>query len=47
MKKWVRQRIAILTVFAVLLAVVPGGVWRFGYGQALDQLAQRGEAGKG
>lgn len=44
MKTWVRQRIAILTVFAVLLAVVPGGVWRIGYGQALDQLAQRGEA---
>ncbi len=44
MKTWVRQRIAILTVFAVLLAVVPASVWRFGYGQALDQLAQRGEA---
>ena len=44
MKTWVRQRIAILAVFAVLLAVVPGAVWRFGYVQALDQLAQRGEA---
>ncbi|WP_299350201.1 ATP-binding protein [uncultured Shimia sp.] len=44
MKRWVCQRIAILTVFAVLLAVVPGAVWRIGYGQALDQLAQRGEA---
>jgi two-component system C4-dicarboxylate transport sensor histidine kinase DctB len=44
MKTWVRQRFAILVVFAVLLAVVPGAVWRFGYVQALDQLAQRGEA---
>ncbi|WP_372884732.1 ATP-binding protein [Shimia sp.] len=44
MKVWVRQRIAILTVFALLLTVVPGTVWRIGYGQALDQLARRGEA---
>ncbi len=44
MKVWVRQRFAILAFFALLLTLVPGGVWRIGYGQALDQLARRGEA---
>lgn len=44
MRGWVRQRFAILAFFAFLLVTVPGGVWRLGYSEALDQLAQQGEA---
>ena len=44
MRTWIRHRAAILALFLLALAVVAGGVWRFGYGQALDQLARRGEA---
>ncbi|PSL20452.1 sensor histidine kinase [Shimia abyssi] len=44
MRTWIRHRGAIFALFLLALAVVAGGVWRVGYGQALDQLAQRGEA---
>lgn len=44
MRSWVKQRFAILAIFALLLVIVPGAVWRLGYGEALDRLAQRGEA---
>jgi len=44
MKTWVRHRFAILALFVVFLTAITAGVWRAGYGQALDQLAQRGAA---
>lgn len=44
MKTWIRHRLTILILFLVILTVVVGGVWRYGYGQALDQLKRRGEA---
>ncbi len=44
MRTWIRHRAAILILFLMLLLAVAGGVWRYGYGQALDQLARRGEA---
>lgn len=44
MATWIRHRAAILILFLLALGAVAGGVWRFGYGQALDQLARRGEA---
>ena len=39
-KKW----ILVVVPFLVCVAGVTGGVWRYGYNQALDQLAQRGTA---
>ncbi|MBO9477738.1 sensor histidine kinase [Shimia sp. R11_0] len=44
MSTWIRHRASILIVFACVLFAVTSGVWRYGYGQALDQLARRGEA---
>ena len=44
MSTWVRHRVAILLLFFVALTVVAGSVWRISYGQALDQLAERGES---
>ncbi|MEQ9693563.1 ATP-binding protein [Shimia sp. SDUM112013] len=44
MRTWIRHRGAILLLFFLSLAVVTGSVWRVGYGQALDQLAERGES---
>jgi two-component system C4-dicarboxylate transport sensor histidine kinase DctB len=38
------RRAAILGLFLVAVTAVAGVVWRVGYGQALDQLAQRGRA---
>ena len=39
-----RRRIIILLIFLGAVAGFAGGVWRYGYLQALDQIAQRGEA---
>ncbi|MCW8843030.1 MAG: sensor histidine kinase, partial [Rhodobacteraceae bacterium] len=44
MKALVRHRYAILLIFALVLGTVSGGVWWFGYGQALAQLEERGKA---
>lgn len=44
MRALIRHRAALLALFLCLLLAVAGGVWRFGYIQALDQLARRGEA---
>ncbi len=44
MRALIRHRAALLALFLCLLLAVAGGVWRFGYVQALDQLARRGEA---
>ncbi|MDA5557928.1 sensor histidine kinase [Shimia sp. MMG029] len=44
MRTWIRHRAAILIIFLLTVLAVAGGVWRYGYGQALDQLARRGEA---
>ncbi|MBR9843717.1 MAG: sensor histidine kinase [Rhodobacteraceae bacterium] len=41
---WVRHRVAILALFALVLGTVSGAVWWFGYGQALAQLEERGKA---
>ncbi|WP_412553885.1 sensor histidine kinase [Shimia sp. MIT1388] len=44
MRTWIRHRATILLLFFVLLVALASGVWRYGYVQALDQLARRGEA---
>ncbi|MBO9402831.1 ATP-binding protein [Shimia sp. R9_3] len=44
MRTWIRHRAAILMIFLLTVLAVAGGVWRYGYGQALEQLARRGEA---
>ncbi|MFY0616810.1 ATP-binding protein [Shimia sp.] len=44
MTTWIRHRAAILAVFLLILLAVATGVWNYGYSQALDQLARRGEA---
>ena len=38
------RRIIILSVFAVGVAALAGGIWRYGYVQALEQLQQRGQS---
>ncbi|WP_270728574.1 sensor histidine kinase [Shimia sp. Alg240-R146] len=40
----IRHRAAILLFSLLAIAAVAGGVWRYGYGQALEQLHRRGEA---
>lgn len=35
---------AILALFLLIVGVISGGVWRYGYFQALDQVARRGSA---
>jgi len=44
MRGWVRHRVAILVLFALVLGAVSGSVWWFSYGQALAQLEERGKA---
>lgn len=44
MKRDLRRRLAILLIFLGAVAGFAGGVGRYGYLQALDQLAQRGES---
>ncbi|SMP30180.1 sensor histidine kinase [Shimia sagamensis] len=44
MRTWIRHRATILILFFLMLIAVASGVWRYGYVQALDQLARRGEA---
>ncbi|SFK55822.1 sensor histidine kinase [Shimia haliotis] len=44
MTTWIRHRAAILLFSLLAIAAVAGGVWRYGIGQALDQLHRRGEA---
>ncbi len=44
MRTWIRHRAAILLISLLAIAAVAGGVWRYGYGQALDQLQRRGAA---
>ncbi|MFY0661727.1 MAG: sensor histidine kinase [Shimia sp.] len=44
MRTWIRHRATILLLFFILLVALASGVWRYGYVQALDQLARRGEA---
>lgn len=44
MTTWIRHRAAILLFSLLAIAAVAAGVWRYGYGQALDQLQRRGEA---
>lgn len=38
------QRLAIVGIFLVAVAALASGVWRYGYLQALDQLARQGRA---
>ena len=38
------RRLAVFALFVLAVAAFSAGVWRTGYRQALDQLAQRGEA---
>ena len=44
MTRDLRRRIAVVMIFLAAVLGAAGGVWRYGYLQALDQLAQRGEA---
>jgi two-component system C4-dicarboxylate transport sensor histidine kinase DctB len=44
MRAWIRHRYAIRVLFALVLVMASGGVWWFGYGQALAQLEERGKA---
>ncbi|TCL09780.1 two-component system C4-dicarboxylate transport sensor histidine kinase DctB [Shimia isoporae] len=44
MTTWIRHRAAILLFSLLAISAVAGGVWHYGYGQALDQLQRRGEA---
>lgn len=44
MRAIIRHRYAIRFAFALLLATVSGGVWWFGYGQALAQIEERGKS---
>jgi len=38
------RRLAVFALFLIAVAAFSAAVWRTGYGQALDQVAQRGEA---
>ncbi|MEC8040796.1 MAG: hypothetical protein VX181_08810, partial [Pseudomonadota bacterium] len=42
MKTATLRRVAVILLFLLSVAVIAGGVWRYGYVQALGQLAQRG-----
>ncbi|WP_298836249.1 ATP-binding protein [uncultured Roseobacter sp.] len=44
MKRLVLHRIALISVFLIAVAALSAGVWRYGYLQALDQLARQGRA---
>ncbi len=44
MTGWIRHKFTVLAVYLLIVAAVTAGVWRYGYVQALDQLARRGEA---
>lgn len=39
-----RQRALIIVLFFVIVAALAGGIWRYGYVQALERLEQRGQA---
>lgn len=39
-----RQRVMIILVYLILVAALAGGIWRYGYVQALERLEQRGQA---
>lgn len=39
-----RQRVYIIVLFFALVAAMAGGIWRYGYLQALERLEQRGQA---
>ena len=43
MKRNFRSRLTFVLLFLAAVAALGAGVWRTGYVQALDQLAQRGE----
>ncbi len=44
MRRGFLYRVTLIVAFLVLVLAVATGVWRYGYGQGLDQLAQRGQA---
>ncbi|WP_319823583.1 ATP-binding protein [Thalassovita sp.] len=44
MTRDLRRRLAVLLIFLAAVTGFAGGVWRYAYLQALDQLAQRGQA---
>jgi two-component system C4-dicarboxylate transport sensor histidine kinase DctB len=44
MRQDLRRRALVLLVFLCAVGIFAGGVWRYGYVQALDQLAKRGES---
>ncbi|MGB7316481.1 MAG: ATP-binding protein [Planktotalea sp.] len=44
MRQILRQRALMILVFLALVAALAGGIWRYGYVQALEQLEQRGQA---
>jgi two-component system C4-dicarboxylate transport sensor histidine kinase DctB len=44
MKRGRTSRLAIVALFLGAVAALGAGVWRYGYGQALDQLAKQGQA---
>lgn len=44
MRQLLRDRALIAVLFCALVAALAGGIWRYGYVQALGQLEQRGQA---
>ncbi len=44
MENGLRRRAALVLAFLCVVLVLAGAVWRYGYGQGLDQLAARGQA---
>ncbi len=44
MRQLLRERALIALMFCALVAVMAGGIWRYGYVQALAQVEQRGQA---
>ena len=44
MRNALRHRAALVLVFLSVVLVLAGAAWRYGYGQALDQLEARGQA---
>ncbi|WP_306152026.1 ATP-binding protein [Roseovarius sp. MMSF_3281] len=39
-----RLRLAVIALFVTVVALCAAGIWRYGYGQALDQLEKQGRA---
>ena len=44
MKPGLRPRLAVIALFVLAVALCAAGIWRYGYGQALDQLDKQGNS---